>query len=951
MIFSPPTLWYATDTAIKNNRNPKQFRIIRSEGKSLSSKHALTKEEINMTKKTGKLGTVLLCAAFIMTQLPVTILADNSPPQKNYEYTTPSTAQLQSITDIESLSDDPEASVIVEENALEPYAEIVTANAPQGSVLTVDFDDNGNGGSATDNNNMKTAIEFALQSVRKESVTTLKITGKATAITGYNWRYLIEQYHASKGWSSLTSLDLSNMALLKTIGDNASDPMGNLTRLETLYLPDSLTRIGDYAFYDCMKLTLDHLPSQVTEIGIAAFYSCYVLPLQHLPDNLISIGKWAFIHCRALALQKLPDNLTQIANGTFQDCTNLTQLTLPAKLRSIEELAFDACEKLSCIIMEPAVAPTLALDAFDSPNPDLTFYIPEGSSGYTQDNWNSVKKCIPTAKISLNTDHLTLYHNTGQNTATLDAMLTPDNSTSRYIKWSSSDSTTATVDNFGKVTAKTAGTATITAEIPADTIPATSILWQSVKTATCTVTVRTAHTHSFGSTWIHNDSQHWKECSCGARSQIADHSYGSWSITNETDRDTPGTCKRTCDVCGYEQTETAAHRTLTDPATGITVSGHFTSDAALSVKEAVLHEDGTCHSCDEIKSGRADGKLILLYDIGLSSGIHNGPVNVSIPVGEKYNDQPLILLHCMDKTEERLVTEVKDGCVGGTFTSLSPFAVLETQKVGSIRLTPASLTLELGKNRQLDAAVAPSDSHNKNVTWKTSNKNVAAVSASGEVTAVKAGTATITCTAADGSGAKATCKVTVRNTATPLLILKGAAGKNSIRLNWNQISNADGYEIYGSRCGGTYSYKKIKTITKGTTTTWTQSKLKAATAYKYYIKAYKLVNGRKLYLRTSKTSHVVTAGGRYTNAKSVTTTFTDITLAKGKTQQISARVIPVKKGGKLAAHVPEFRYKTTNSKVAAVTASGKIKAVGKGKCSVYVYANNGVTKRIQITVN
>lgn len=587
--------------------------------------------------------------------------------------------------------------------------------------------------------------------------------------------------------------------------------------------------------------------------------------------------------------------------------------------------------------MECAVAPTLGTDVFTNTNSNLTFYIPKVSSKYDTGGWDSLTRVeySPTTSVSLPN---ALQLRAGE-TQTLTAVPKPNNAVP-IVLWESSAPNILTVDTSGQVTAIAEGTAIVTARS----------LQNENKTASCTVTVRTAHTHSFGSTWMHNDSQHWKECSCGARSQIADHDYGSWTVTRETEGDTTGICSRTCDVCGYEQTETVTDRTLTDPDTGITVSGYFTSDAVLSVKEAVLHEAGACPACDKIRAGQDEGNLLLLYDVSLSSGIHDGKVEVSIPVDKKYNGKPLILLHCMDKAEETLETEVEDGFVDGTFTSLSPFAVLDTKKVESILLNPSSLTLELGKNRQLAANVTPLDAHDQKVTWKTSNKNVATVSASGQVNAVKAGTVTITCTAADGGGAKATCKVTVRNTATPLLILKGTAGKNSIRLNWNAISNADGYEIYGSRCGGTYSYKKVKTITNGTTKTCTQGKLKAATAYKYYIKAYKLVNGRKLYLRTSNTSHVVTTGGKYTNVKSVTTTFTDITLAKGKTRQISAHVIPVKKSGKLIAHVPEFRYKTTNSKVATVTASGKIKAVGKGKCSIYVYANNGVTKRIQITV-
>lgn len=460
------------------------------------------------------------------------------------------------------------------------------------------------------------------------------------------------------------------------------------------------------------------------------------------------------------------------------------------------------------------------------------------------------------------------------------------------------------------------------------------------------------HIHSYGSEWKYNADRHWHECTAmdGAKSEYELHTFTPWSIDEATSGYKAGSSSRECKVCNYKQTEINTYQTLTDTDTGIKIIGYFTSDAAFSIKESPLHEEGSCPVCDEIRTRRDAGELIAVYEIFLSSGIYNGEVEISFPVDEKYNGQPLILLHCMDRQEERLEKEAVDGFVIGTFKSLSPFAVLETTKVESVQLTPSSLSLELGKSRQLQAAVSPTNAYNKKVTWKSSNKKVVTVSPSGLVKAAKAGTATITCAAADGGGAKATCKITVKNTSTPILIMKGTAGKNSIRLNWNQISNADGYEIYGSRCGGKYSYKKINTIKNNATKTWTQSKLRTTTAYKYYIKAYKLVNGRKLYLRTSKTCHVTTTGGLYTNVKSVTTTFTDITLSKGKTRQISARVTPVKKGVKLANHVPAYRYKTTNSKVASITASGKIKAVVKGKCSIYVYANNGVTRRIQVSV-
>jgi len=84
----------------------------------------------------------------------------------------------------------------------------------------------------------------------------------------------------------------------------------------------------------------------------------------------------------------------------------------------------------------------------------------------------------------------------------------------------------------------------------------------------------------------------------------------------------------------------------------------------------------------------------------------------------------------------------------------------KTIKVTKVSLNKTSLTLTEGESEKLKATVKPTDATNKNVTWKSSNKDVATVDANGNVKALKAGTATITVTTKDGSY-KATCKVTV----------------------------------------------------------------------------------------------------------------------------------------------------------------------------------------------
>lgn len=81
--------------------------------------------------------------------------------------------------------------------------------------------------------------------------------------------------------------------------------------------------------------------------------------------------------------------------------------------------------------------------------------------------------------------------------------------------------------------------------------------------------------------------------------------------------------------------------------------------------------------------------------------------------------------------------------------------------VTSVSLSQSSIKMKEGDTEQLTASVYPTNATNKSVNWSSSDKSVATVSSNGLVTAKSAGTATITCRAADGSGKYATCKVTV----------------------------------------------------------------------------------------------------------------------------------------------------------------------------------------------
>ena len=121
----------------------------------------------------------------------------------------------------------------------------------------------------------------------------------------------------------------------------------------------------------------------------------------------------------------------------------------------------------------------------------------------------------------------------------------------------------------------------------------------------------------------------------------------------------------------------------------------------------------------------------------------------------------------ISKGSAKIKAEAKDG--SGKYATCS---VTVNRLVSSIQLNKTSISIYNGKTKALTATVTPSDATNTAVTWTSSNTSVATVSSSGVVTGEARGTATITVTAKDGSGVKATCEVEVKQYVTSITLDK-----------------------------------------------------------------------------------------------------------------------------------------------------------------------------------
>ena len=124
-------------------------------------------------------------------------------------------------------------------------------------------------------------------------------------------------------------------------------------------IPDSVTSIGNYAFYDCYNFKSITIPDSVISIGDYAFRGCTNLTGITIPNSVTSIGDYAFYGCTNLASTTIPDGVTEIY-GVFYDCLNLTSITIPDNVTEIGVNTFFNCDNLTIYGNEGSYAETYA---------------------------------------------------------------------------------------------------------------------------------------------------------------------------------------------------------------------------------------------------------------------------------------------------------------------------------------------------------------------------------------------------------------------------------------------------------------------------------------------------------------------------------------------------------------------------------------------------------------
>jgi len=329
-------------------------------------------------------------------------------------------------------------------------------------------------------------------------------------------------YGAFSGCTGLTSIDIpSSVATIAAYAFDSCTELSTInfseglttveksafsycSSLDDVLFPNTLTSIGDFAFYECDALKSVSLGYSITDIGTHAFiYSS--LSSINIPATVKSIGTGAFQECALTSIKVnsanqyydsrdncnaiietasnkllfgcqstvIPNTVTAIEDYAFYNCNGLTTINIPNGVTSIGECAFCVSNNLTEVnsYITDLSAVSVGDQAFYRyPNTydNRTLRVPYATASAYQSNshwgpyFGNIVEMESEPSTSIELDQ-TVAEVVEGGTITLKATVTPLNAANNPLAWTSSNTSVATVNNEGLVTALCVGKTTITA--------------------------------------------------------------------------------------------------------------------------------------------------------------------------------------------------------------------------------------------------------------------------------------------------------------------------------------------------------------------------------------------------------------------------------------------------------------------------------------------------------
>ena len=605
-------------------------------------------------------------------------------------------------------------------------------------------------------------------------------------------------------------------------------------------------------------------------------------------------------------------------------------LTVVAKVVPVESIAIDK-ETLELVEGDSAtltatVSPDNASDktyAWTSSNPDVATVAEDGTvtaiapgnttiTATSNDGGKTASCEVSVAKRIIHVESVTLSGETSVtagDTVTFTYKITPSDATVQDVKWSSSDESVIKVDADGTAVVLKNGVATITVttvdgeKTASAKILASPLLVSSLSLDVTSLTLAAGEEGKLVATVAPKNATNkelsWKSLTTSVATVDAEGNVKAVK---------PGTAKIRVSTTDGSKLNAECEVTVTKAKVAVTGVSLDNTLLLISVGEsrklsATVKPSGATNK--EVSWTSNNESVATVDSNGNVKGLKEGSATITVTT--------------------------KDGSKTAT-CKVTVSKPVSTIAVTGVSLNKTSLSLTVGESQSLSATVSPSNASDKSVSWKSSDTSVATVDGSGNVKAVKAGTATITVTTKDGSKT-ATCKVTVKSSSVAV---------TSISLNKRDLYLSEGE-----------SEKLIVTFNPSDATnkevTWeSDTPSKATVDNNGNVKAVK-AGTATITVTTKDGSRIarclVHVSAAVISVTGVSVSPTSVTLAEGERKELTATVKPSN------ATKKSVTWTSSNTTVATVSTSGLVTAKSAGTATITVTTVDGsYTAKCTVTV-
>ena len=159
----------------------------------------------------------------------------------------------------------------------------------------------------------------------------------------------------------------------------------NCKRLKSVIIPSTVTEISQGLFENCVSLNNVNLTEGLTIIHKSAFNNCTALEGVRIPSTVTEIRSYAFSNCSSLENIAFPDKIENLDIGVLSGCTALTSVVIGSRVNTINYYCFSNCTSLKSITIPSSVA-TIILNAFDGCTSLEEFLVSSGNQRFSSDD-------------------------------------------------------------------------------------------------------------------------------------------------------------------------------------------------------------------------------------------------------------------------------------------------------------------------------------------------------------------------------------------------------------------------------------------------------------------------------------------------------------------------------------------------------------------------------------